>query len=342
LRSSASPALDAQEELRNEIALLFKTAVVDRSMAMARARRLLEVMIVDYYIRWKPVTPPYRNKIKILYNLIEELGAQDGLSQTAVSLCHAVRLEGNRVLHYSPVYPGEPKWAEVGDHTLTSTLFKILELAEKIGTGGHSVYLASLPAPFAILYKRLNREWKPNLELRRERRFPLFEALDLLFRSIVAAMKPEWLTVLEKYASDGVLPESLPRYEEEALRQLRNLGLIQHDGSSLFTPTRSHKVWPAPPGRVFLALSEQTAPAEAESVAREVVQRLGQVLNDQAAIDFLARVSEARSLAQGEKPLARRLRNLSLVRHETYFLEGATSLVLTDLGYYVLGKSSPE
>jgi hypothetical protein len=159
LQKSAGPALDAQRELSDEIDLLFKTAFVDRSMALGRARRLLEVMLIDYYIRWKPLAPPYRNRIGTLYKVIEELGTNNGLSQSAVSLCHAVRLEGNRVLHYWPDYPGEPKWAEVSDDRLASTLLKLLEVAETIDTGGYSVYLSSLPEPFGALYERLNREW---------------------------------------------------------------------------------------------------------------------------------------------------------------------------------------
>jgi hypothetical protein len=245
-------------------------------------------------------------------------------------------------LHYAPQYPGEPKWAEVGDDGLAGTLLKLLEVAESINTGGYSVYRASLAQPFAALYERLNREWKPRLEGMREDQFPLFEALDLLFRSVVVALDPEWLALLEKYANDNTLAEEMSRQEEHALRQLRNLGLVQHDGQWLFTPTRSSRLWPTPAGRVFLTLAGQAAESEAESVAREVVQRLKQVVKDQAAVDLLEKVSKGRSLTNEEKDAARPLRNRRLITHATSFLAGAKELKLTDLGYHVLGKCSPD
>jgi hypothetical protein len=43
------------------------------TMAVGRARRLLEVILVDYYIQWKHLTPPYRKHLKPLYDIIEEL-----------------------------------------------------------------------------------------------------------------------------------------------------------------------------------------------------------------------------------------------------------------------------
>jgi hypothetical protein len=342
LKRSAEPALKAQQELRGEIERLFKTVLVDPSMAVARARRLLEVIIKDYYISRKSLVPPYP-KLKDLFYLIEELSAGNELSRSASALCHAVRLEGNRVLHYRPANPGEPKWAEVDDIGLATTLQKLLEVAEMIGSGGHFVYLSSLAAPFPTLYERLVREWKPDLEGKQEEQFPLFEALDLLFRSIVGAMRPEWWPLVERYANDNTLPDRIATEEEQALRQLRNLGVIQHDGQWLFTPTRSRRIWPTPTGKLFLALSTQRVSADSESVAREVVQRLNQAVTDQAAIDLLEKVRNGRSLAgEGERAVARRLRNLYLVTHETYFLASAEKLRLTDLGYYVLGKCSPD
>jgi len=74
-------------------------------------------------------------------------------------------------LHYSPDYPGDPKWPEVSDDGLTGTLLKLLEVAELIGSGGYSVYLSSLPPPFAAIYERLNREWKPGLDGKEEDNF---------------------------------------------------------------------------------------------------------------------------------------------------------------------------
>lgn len=101
--------------------------------------------------------------------------------------------------------------------------------------------------------------------------FPLPEALEMLFRSVVATMQPEWLPVLEKYATDDRLPDQLSDGEEDVLRQLRNLSLVRHDGQWLFAPTRSRLLWPAPPGKLLIALRRQTAPDDLETVARDVV-----------------------------------------------------------------------
>lgn len=342
MQSSASAVLDAQPALREEIGMLFQTVRVDRTMALGRARRLLEVMVVDHYIRWKPVTPPYRSKIKPLYNVIEELGEGAGLSQSVVALCHAVRLEGNRVLHYAPEHPDEPKWAAVSDERLTSTLRKLLEIAETLGDGGYTVYVGSLPQPFAEMFERLRRDWKPKLANQSEGPFPLAEAIELLFRSVVTSMKPEWLALLEKYADDPTLAERLTNEEEESLRHLRNLGLIQHDGKWLFTPTRSRKIWPTHTGNLFLALSGRSVAVNCETLAREVVQRLQVVTSDAEAVQVLDQVRRGDIPKGPAQATARRLRNLFLIAHESEFLVSADRLTLTDLGYYVLGKHASE
>jgi hypothetical protein len=53
-----------QSELSGEIALLFKGAIGDPTMALARARRLIEVLLKDRYIRRECPPPPYGNEVK--------------------------------------------------------------------------------------------------------------------------------------------------------------------------------------------------------------------------------------------------------------------------------------
>lgn len=342
LEATVGSALQAQDELRAEFAALFKTVVVDRAMAVGRARRLLEVLVVDRYIAFKALTPPYGKKLKTLYKMIEDLGGSDGLSRPGVSLCHAVRLEGNRVLHYAPDHPGAPKWPAVSDQDISSTVSKLLEVAEMLGTGGHSVYMSSLPPPFADMYERLRGDWRTRLNGKAEGDFPLFEALDLLFRSVVPAMKADWLGLLKKYAENTALPVKLGAREEDGLRKLRNLSLVEHDRKWLFTPERSTSVWPSPAGRAFMALAGHVTTVDIDLVARQLVKRLKKALDDERAITLLHHVREGKPLAERDKAVARRLRNLYLVRHDDYFLQSAERITLTDLGYYVLGKRVPD
>ena len=94
---------------------------------------------------------------------------------------------------------------------------------------------------------------------------------------------------------------------------------------------------------MFLALSGETVSVDSESVARQAVQRLNQIITDPAAVDLLEKVRQGQGLeGDEERAVARRLRNLYLVMHETYFLARADQLRLTDLGYYILGKCSPD
>jgi hypothetical protein len=340
LEKVSRPVRNGQGALREEFGLLFKTGLVDRAMALARARRLLEVLVLDRYIDWKGLAPPY-GKLPNLFGAIEEMLHKEKLPWPVASLCHAVRLEGNRALHYNP---GGPRTVEVSDETLINTLRNVLEVAEALSTKGFSVYSFSVPHPFDAMYQRLRGQWTADLGAKREGMFPLAEALDLLFRSLVWGMKPAGLRLLEKYAGDNRLPPQLPEEEEHGLRQLRNLGLIEHDGKWLFTPRhlRSTRAWPTASGKFLLALEGKVPGEDPEALAREVVRVLDETDRDEEAVRFLYRVQQTGRLSRGEEDLARKLRNRHLLTHETYFLAGADRVQLTELGYYVLGKHVPE
>jgi hypothetical protein len=53
------------------------------------------------------------------------------------------------------------------------------------------------------MYKTLRETWAPSLYRQREGAFSLVEALDLLFRSVIRGMKPEWIHVLLRYSNDN-------------------------------------------------------------------------------------------------------------------------------------------
>lgn len=79
--------------------------------------------------------------------------------------------------------------------------------------------------------------------------------------------RPSLMRVLEGRAWDSRLQPRLPTEEEDAIRQLRNLGLVRHDGLYLFAPTRSAFVEPTAAGRLLIALYEDVARADRQEIA---------------------------------------------------------------------------
>ena len=88
-----------------------------------------------------------------------------------------------------------------------------------------------------------------------EGNFPLSEALLLLFRSLADQFEPEWLDWLARLDENGNLSVGLTQEDEHAIRQLRNRGLIDHDGQWLFTPTRSERAFLSKRGQFLLHLA---------------------------------------------------------------------------------------
>ena len=53
--------------------------------------------------------------------------------------------------------------------------------------------------------------------------------------------------------------------------QLRNLGLIEHDGQWLFSPTPNKRAWPTPQGRFLLHLDDRRGDDVSEDLAIDVI-----------------------------------------------------------------------
>jgi hypothetical protein len=138
-------------ELRSEMNLLLSGAA-DEAMIMGRTRRLLEVMITDYYIDKYSLKPPYKNDLKPLYNIIEELRKKEKISQTLATLCHKIRLMGNRALHYNPDNLGAKKFPSFSESEVASAIFHCAEITERLLKDEFSVYLKSLPETFQSMF----------------------------------------------------------------------------------------------------------------------------------------------------------------------------------------------
>jgi hypothetical protein len=124
---------------------------------------------------------------------------------------------------------------------------------------------------------------------------------------------------------------------ENAVRQLRNLGLIEHDGRWLFSPTRSTRAWPSARGR-FLRLLDQGTSDPPEDLAIETIRSLAPIQKGTHLFTLLKGIQYSESIQPKDEAALRTLRNLNLIEHPSYFLAGARVAYLTDLGAYVLGQ----
>lgn len=328
------------QDLRGEFDLLFKRSLDDRPMALARARRLVEVFVTDLYI--SSINPAaYGNEVKSkkFYQLADALKKDPSISKKFIPLCRQIKSAGDKALHYAPDRPGDSRKATVTDGQLRATWQQLAEVTEIFTTGGYSIYVSTLPQPFDTMYEQLRQGWTPSLLRKKEGVFPLIEALDLLFRSVVRSMQPEWLNIITKYSKDNTLPTDLSEGEETALRQLRNLGLIDHNSNSLFKSTRSTKVWPTQRGQFMLALyNGQEIDVNTERLAREVIKKFAEIEQDQPALLLLHKIQRSGRISSADEDLARRLRNLNIITHSTDLLAATKELMLTDLGHYILDE----
>jgi hypothetical protein len=173
LRGVAQELPTVQRDLQEEFECLLARSVDDPPMALGRARRVVEVLITDRYVACNQLTPPFRKQLKPLYNMIEELLASHKMTPVEAALCHAIRLEGNRVLHYLPNVPNESKKMQVSTITVAQTLQKLAEIAETSLLGEQSVYASSLGEPFAVMSRKLQNTVVPILDQKAEGPFPL-------------------------------------------------------------------------------------------------------------------------------------------------------------------------
>jgi hypothetical protein len=109
LSSEISSVLDSQPELAKEFKILFARAPKDPPMAIARARRLLEVLVAKGLARLDKLCLSNTKKLPCLEKMIETFTATQPYSKELASICHAVRLEGNRVLHIIPMVQSVPR-----------------------------------------------------------------------------------------------------------------------------------------------------------------------------------------------------------------------------------------
>jgi nucleoside phosphorylase len=192
--------------------------------------------------------------------------------------------------------------------------------------------------PIQTMEDRLRREWVPLLHNREEQGFPLDEAVEALFDSIAPTVRsvPHWLDILERYSNAPALPTRLPKEEEEAIRVLRNLGLLSHDGKWLFTPTRATKLIPTSSGALILALRRQGSRTPT-LLARAFVADLAAL--DAAALGLLDVVDKTRRIPAGHEMQVRDLRNRGLITQTEYFLAASDKATLTKLGSCVLTRT---
>jgi hypothetical protein len=186
---------------------------------------------------------------------------------------------------------------------------------------------------FAELYQRFKLRLAPHLAGRQLGGLSMVDAIDWILRSLQFDFRREWLDTLERYAADNSLPEELPRNEEAVIRQLRNLGLITHDGRWLFEPTRSRRISPTAAGELCLDLHRDDEHVRGENAAGRVVSQLAEIVRDPRAITELADVQRTGRVSDVEA--VRKLRNLHLLTHSETFLPG-DELSATGLGEYVL------
>jgi hypothetical protein len=219
---------------------------------------------------------------------------------------------------------------------LVDCLRRVSEVAEMTTTGSTTIYIASLGPRLAAMYQRLRGPLAQALSGKMEGNFPLSEALLILFRSLAYQFKPQWLDWLARLDENGSLSVGLTQEDEHAIRQLRNRGLIDHDGPWLFTPTRSERASLSQRGQFLLHLAGQKGGDVAEELARDVVRSLGMIPMGSHFFDLLKRLQRSGHFTQREEPSVRELRDLNLVQHSAYFLAGADNVIPTDLGFYVL------
>ncbi len=350
------------QELREEFELMLKRSLDDRPMALGRARRLLEVLVVDEYIRAHKLKPPYGEEVKVLSKMIEDLAKQDIITKTEKSLCHAVRTEGNAALHYNPNKESGGIRHDVDSERVVETLRKLCEVLEGLAPAESKA--AGYSARTTPDVRQVYRDWlTPNFrqvysawqqvgcleKLANSRDF-----LDLLLRSMLTSLLDEDVKLLNQAFPEAPLPADLPIQVEYSYRRLRNVGAITHNLKHLFDGARSTRVYVSPRGEFLVKLWQLGSSPEGrptpslQPIDEEKLVSLGQNVEemtrkemsnkDEALRELLHRLqSEGGKFAPSELNAVRKLRSLSLVGHKDALLQSAKSVHITDLGYYVLG-----
>jgi hypothetical protein len=346
MQKTVLAAVKNDQGLAEEFKLLFDRSLDDPCMAVARARRLLEVMIIDRYVESEKIKMPPAKQLPNLYAAIEKLGEKGDLNVVHQALSHSVRVEGNRAVHYKPELPNYGKQARVTDDVLEAVIGGLCELvcAQYATASDKRVLPISIPRAFAKLYSRyeaLAAEFASDGSMNATD----IGCVEMLMRSLFSAIQPGDLEVLKSCHSSTALPARLSTDAEDSYVRLRNAGLIKHDKKTLFTPVRSTKVTTTERANLLLALSTPSRRGSGSDAGdllpllRESVDLVKNVICDRRLASLLKDLHErggyTTRVSSGD---LRVLRNSLLVANEGRFLQTNPCVKITHLGYYCLGK----
>ena len=340
---AVSSALQNHGELCSEMDKLF-SGQSDEALIIARARRLLEVLIVDHYIKIYRLTKTYKNTPGDLYKNIKKMGNDGKLSAVLIGLCHEVRMAGNKAIHYKPKFKGLPKFPVFNKLEVETVIIRCAEIFERLyDNTKRGVYSSTLKPPFDAMYQHLISCWEPKLRKIKNENFPLNEAVEIVFRSAVSMISVASIKILEDYEKNGNIPLQLPVEDEKVIRQLRNAGMIKHDGKYLFNPTRSSTITLTKRGKLLTALNRKEKYKDSiRDLVNEVIGDIASVGENSDLFKLLEKIMHDPHIKNYNKDKMRQLRNLNLVGHCEYYLESSEQVFLTTLGYYVAGKCDDE
>jgi hypothetical protein len=176
------------------------------------------------------------------------------------------------------------------------------------------------------------------------RSFPLRPTLGAMLRTLVAEVPRHLLQILQEEQEHYYLARTIPEHRENALRCLRNHGLLEHDGQWLFTPTRSQRVWATPVGELLIELNANRGSSLPDRVLRssyEAIERVAAIEDRPDAVRALEALHAGADISVD--PSFRVLRNLSLITYQTLssnvpLLHEMTraEFYVTELGQHVL------
>ncbi|MEQ1841759.1 MAG: toll/interleukin-1 receptor domain-containing protein [Verrucomicrobiales bacterium] len=173
--------------------------------------------------------------------------------------------------------------------------------------------------------------------------FLVREALHAMLHTAIREVPRHLLDILMDAETRYYLDPTLPEHLENALRRLRNHGLLNHDGAWLFTPTRSRRLWSTPMGDLLIELA---AVREQRShrllrLVHEVCEELAAVVKEPGLVAGLQRIACGTPFDVDSS--LRTLRNHGLISYHglsstvPYLHEVEPSqFYVTELGDYVL------
>ena len=170
--------------------------------------------------------------------------------------------------------------------------------------------------------------------------FYIRQTLTAILTTLIEEVPHHLIKLLTNLQEQYYLPFD---YNEDALRRLRNHGLLQHDGKWLLTPTQSERVWATVWGDLMIEIYSNInqSPLRFQRLAYEAVEHLTKIESDSKAIKELNEIEKGNSKFQTSS--FRTLRNLSLISYKE--LSSRTPLLnelsrskfyVTNLGRHVL------